>query len=170
MFNINLTKTISRCSNTFKIIPYSNDISYKFLNIKAEDNSGIRHISKNGNVWLTCNCPKNEGSNIVVSLKGGVIDKPKKGFLFFQDRQFFSRFLRNPIIFGKIRIEADVFDITNISKVEFFIDEGLQFEDREHPFEWIWDEYTFSKHSLMLKSYYKDGFISEDIMDLWKFF
>jgi hypothetical protein len=169
-FNINITETISRCSKTYKIIPFSNDYIYKFLNIHSEENSGIRHISKNDNVWLTCNCPDKDDINVIVSLKGGIIDKPKKSYLYINDNQIFRTSFKNSIIFGNINIETKVFDINNVSKVEFFIDDIKEFEDDEFPFEWLWNKNTFSKHCLRVKTYYKEDFISEDIIYLWKFF
>ena len=41
----------------FKVFPYSTDSIYDQINITADDNSGVRHTSSNGNIWLTCNCP-----------------------------------------------------------------------------------------------------------------
>ena len=34
-----------------------------------DDYSSMKHISNNGNIWLTCNCPKN---NEVVNVKIGL--------------------------------------------------------------------------------------------------
>jgi len=57
ILNLIFNKTISRISNTFKIFPYSTNPMYKQVEIKADDGSEIKHISKNGNLWFTCNCP-----------------------------------------------------------------------------------------------------------------
>jgi len=60
VFNLSLTKTISRDSMQFKMFPFSTDFIYDNVGITADDGSGVRHISDNGNLWLSCNCP---GSN-----------------------------------------------------------------------------------------------------------
>jgi hypothetical protein len=140
------------------------------LNIKSDDNSGIRHISKNDNVWLSCNSPVIDDINAVVSLKGGIIDKPKHGCFYINGNLIFRTSLDKSFIIGKINVEANVYDVNNVSKVEFFIDDIKQFEDTEFPFEWLWNIQTFTQHYLMLKTHYKDGFISEDVVHLWKFF
>jgi hypothetical protein len=42
----------------FKMLPFSNKPIYENIDINAKDNSGIKNISTNGNIWLSCNCPK----------------------------------------------------------------------------------------------------------------
>jgi hypothetical protein len=53
----------------FKMLPFSTDPIYKKININAEDGSGEKHISSNGNIWLSCNCPKNKQLLIDVTLQ-----------------------------------------------------------------------------------------------------
>lgn len=43
----------------FKTFPFSTDSIYNHVNISAEDGSGAKHISENGNLWFSCNSPKN---------------------------------------------------------------------------------------------------------------
>jgi hypothetical protein len=57
VFNLTLTKTISRNSKVFKMFPFSTDSMYKNLNIIADDGSGMKHCGRNGNLWLSCNSP-----------------------------------------------------------------------------------------------------------------
>ena len=52
----------------FKILPFSTDSIYDTMNIIAVDDSGKKHISSNGNIWLTCNSPKNKEFFIEVFL------------------------------------------------------------------------------------------------------
>jgi len=35
---------------------------YEQVDIKDDDGSEKKHISKNGNLWFTCDCPNNEKS------------------------------------------------------------------------------------------------------------
>jgi hypothetical protein len=67
-FNISLVKTISRSSNFFKLYPFSTDSKYDNLNINADDDSGIVHQGENGNLWVSCNCPKNTPRFVTISI------------------------------------------------------------------------------------------------------
>jgi hypothetical protein len=42
------------------MIPFSSNSIYDQINIFADDCSGMKHISDNGNLWFTCNCPDNK--------------------------------------------------------------------------------------------------------------
>ncbi len=44
-------------SPTFKLFPFSTDTMYEQVNFSAIDGSGMRHQSRNGNLWFTCNSP-----------------------------------------------------------------------------------------------------------------
>jgi len=57
IFNLSLTKTISRNFKVFKMFPFSTDPIYANLDIIADDGSGRKHYGKNGNLWLSCNSP-----------------------------------------------------------------------------------------------------------------
>ena len=81
-----------------------------------------------------------------------------------------STFLGNTIIIGKIKVEVNTNDEENVGMVEFFIDDKMKFVDDSFPYEWFWDVISFSKHNLMVKTYYNNGFISKDKLELWKFF
>ena len=170
IFNLSITKTTSKFSKIFKIVPFSTDSIYDFLNIKSDDNSNIRHVSKNGNIWLSCDCPDIEENYIEISFYGGIIRKPKQKFLYLFDKEIKMAFLRKIIIFGKINIEVNAIDSDNVSKVEFYIDNIKEFTDDSPPYEWLWNKITFFRHNVMVRTYYKNGYISEDKIDLWKFF
>ena len=42
------------------MFPFSTDPIYKNIDINADDGSGVKNISNNGNIWLSCNCPQNK--------------------------------------------------------------------------------------------------------------
>ena len=52
----------------YKMFPFSNKPIYKNIDINAKDNSGIKNISNNGNIWLSCNCPINGELTVEVTL------------------------------------------------------------------------------------------------------
>jgi hypothetical protein len=51
----------------FKMLPFSTNSIYDKINISADDCSGIKHISDNGNLWFTCNCPNNKERYVEIS-------------------------------------------------------------------------------------------------------
>jgi len=53
----------------FKMFPFSTDPIYENINITAEDGSGEKQISSNGNIWFSCNSPKNKQLFIEVKLQ-----------------------------------------------------------------------------------------------------
>lgn len=58
----------SKANPVFNMFPFSTDSIYNQVNIMADDGSGIKHISKNGNVWFSCNCPNNYERYVEISL------------------------------------------------------------------------------------------------------
>jgi hypothetical protein len=52
-----LNLILKRATIAFKMFPFSTDSMYDYINITADDGSGLKHISDNGNQWFTCNCP-----------------------------------------------------------------------------------------------------------------
>jgi hypothetical protein len=51
-------------SATFNMYPFSTDPMYKQMDIIADGGSGMKHTSRNGNLWISCNCP-NTGERYV---------------------------------------------------------------------------------------------------------
>ena len=52
----------------FKLFPFSTDSLYNNVNIIADDSSGEKHKSNNGNIWLTCNCPDEKERYVDITL------------------------------------------------------------------------------------------------------
>ena len=63
-----IEKLFNDVSAEFKMFPFSTDSLYNTLDITSDDGSGVKHISKNGNIWLTCNCPDEQGRYVEVTL------------------------------------------------------------------------------------------------------
>jgi len=53
---------------TFKMFPFSTDSMYTQVDITADDGSGMKHSSHNGNLWLSCNCPTIGERHVKVTL------------------------------------------------------------------------------------------------------
>ncbi len=68
ILNLIFNKSISKISSTFKMYPFSTNSFYEQVEIKADDYSEKKHISKNRNLWFSCNCPNIENRNIEVKL------------------------------------------------------------------------------------------------------
>jgi hypothetical protein len=72
------------------------------------------------------------------------------------------------VIIGDILIETSASD--SIQYVEFYLDDNLVETVVDEPFEWIWDDNDFFRHSVKVVAYdYIDNPI-EDEMIIWKFF
>jgi len=65
-----------------------------------------------------------------------------------------------PIIIGRITIKADVFG--SIQRVEFYIDDNLEFTDYESPYEWLWNEFAIGRHEIKVIAYDNEGNKAED--------
>jgi len=63
-----LNKMVSGIPSTFTMFPFSTNPMYEHVDITADDGSGMKYISKNGNLWFTCNCPNSEERFVEVML------------------------------------------------------------------------------------------------------
>jgi TolB protein len=66
----------------------------------------------------------------------------------------------NISVSGVVNIEAEAEDNEGVVKVEFYIDEALQFTDEEAPWQYSWQTIAYnngSKHSIMARAYDRAG-------------
>jgi hypothetical protein len=63
-----LNKIFPDLSTTFKMFPFSTNPLYEEVAIAADDGSGTKHVSLNGNIWFTCNCPDSQERSVKVTL------------------------------------------------------------------------------------------------------
>ena len=166
--NLSLTKTISRYSTDFKLFPFNTDPIYEYIGICANDGSGVRYDSENGNSWLSCNSLNENEQQVRIFLHGGYIENPKENFVYFFNQKSFKTCSEKTIILGNISILANVFDEKNVQKVEFYIDNVKKHEDTNPPFIWNWDEISYSTHKITIKAYHNNEFISTDEMKVVK--
>ena len=81
------------------------------------------------------------------------IAKPKGGHLYITNREIMPIGLNTAII-GKITVEVNSYgDISIFNKVEFYVDDVLKCKDTVQPFEWVWDETIFGRHTLKVVAY-----------------
>jgi hypothetical protein len=52
----------------FTFYPFSTDPMYDFVNLTADDGSGMKYIGKNGNLWFSCNGPGTKERYIEVTI------------------------------------------------------------------------------------------------------
>ncbi|MCD6573526.1 MAG: hypothetical protein J7K95_05485, partial [Thermoplasmata archaeon] len=74
------------------------------------------------------------------------------------------------IIIGKITIEVVANDLYGISHVEFYIDGVKKCNVSNEPYEYIWDERAFFRHTIKVIAYDKAGNKAKDEMEVMKFF
>ncbi len=78
------------------------------------------------------------------------IDNPVEGYLYFANKPIMPTLFGRTIILGKINVEVTAY---NVDKVEFYVDDELKHIDEDEPFEWLWDETVFGKHTIKVKGY-----------------
>jgi hypothetical protein len=61
-------KLIPKVPPTFMVFPFSTDSLYNQVTMTADDGSGMKHVSKNGNLWFSCNGPDTSERSIEVTI------------------------------------------------------------------------------------------------------
>ena len=95
------------------------------------------------------------------------ITKPKDAIYLANEE--FATFVE-PVIIGKIIVEADAWDPSGIAKTEFYIDNILVDTVEEPPYKYYWVDWCFFKHFIRVVTYDTFGLQSELEIDVWKFF
>jgi len=94
---------------------------------------------------------------------------PETGYVYLTDLQLIP-LPQNTIIFGPITLRADVFNSSDVEKVEFYIDGLLQTSIDTPPYDWIWNEYKCGQYFIEIHVYDNHDNINRKIMTVWKFF
>jgi len=97
------------------------------------------------------------------------ITNPKIGCIHFKNNTIQS-LLNNTIVIGSNIIETEVVDNLEIDRVEFFIDDALEYCDYTLPYCMNWTEISFSKHKIKVIAYDKSNNFAEDEITVWKIF
>ncbi len=98
------------------------------------------------------------------------ITQPKQGKLYIFDKEIISTLSGKTIAIGKITIEVSHPDPMNVSKVQFYLDNVLQFEDTSPPYDWAWSKMSFGSHTITATAMNKTGMTKTVSIFVWKFF
>ena len=99
----------------------------------------------------------------------GVLSKPDSGIIYFGDKEITQISSSNSIIIGKITIETPGGGY-GIDRVEYYIDNEIVATDSEAPFNWLWDNFSFGKHTIKAIQYdHLENEVFEEI-NVLKFF
>jgi peptidase C25-like protein/Big-like domain-containing protein len=93
------------------------------------------------------------------------IQSPEKG-IYVQGKKIMP--FISTIVLGDILITTNTSN--QITKVEFYLDDELVKSDPDEPFEMMWDESSFSKHTVRVVAYDMFDRIAQDESVMWKIF
>ena len=96
--------------------------------------------------------------------------KPDEGYLYISERSIAPTFLGSTILLGNITFEVNAFSKEEIERIEFYLNDELQHIDDEFPYEYFWDEHSFGRYQLKIRSIDTIGNYSEKQMIIWKIF
>ena len=102
-----------------------------------------------------------------------VLNKPKEGYLYIFNRIMVPWFMPSfpaIIIFGKVDLVLDAENISEIERIEIYIDNELKYTIDNPPFEWIWEEISIKKHAIDIFAYDPSGCAKRIHCSAWKFF
>ena len=94
------------------------------------------------------------------------ITKPVN-YIYIKNMKFVPFFI--PLLFGKTDITAvQINNLSNITKVEFYVDDVLQYSVKNPPYMWRWDELSFFKHEIKAVAYDSFGNYNFDKIIAWR--
>ena len=86
--------------------------------------------------------------------------RPKENMLYINNKEITT--FSTTLILGSITLHANATDTDGyIEKVEFYIDNTLEFNDTMRPYAWVWNEKVVGRHTITVKAYDNDGFTSQ---------
>jgi hypothetical protein len=109
-----------------------------------------------------------ESSSIVIMIQVAIVEdntppaveiiKPSEGGIYFFDREIISIPGMNAVAFGQLTIEALIYDeLTEVSLVELYIDNVLQFSWKNNSCVWKWDDKTIGLHTIKITGFDQIG-------------
>ncbi len=73
------------------------------------------------------------------------------------------------LIIGKIDVEAQLNGASgSVEKIEFYVDNKLQFSDTEAPYLWTWSKVSFFSHTIKIIAYYDAVNTTSNQIKVWK--
>jgi len=86
------------------------------------------------------------------------LQKPQHNHMYLLDREVMPILRTRAIVIGKITVTVNATDETSgMDRVEFFVDGAVKNVDTAAPYEWVWDERTFTSHTLKVIAYDNAG-------------
>ena len=67
-----------------------------------------------------------------------------------------------PIIVGKLTVKAEAYSSEGVEKVEFYLNNIIQYTDVEEPYTWIWEKSPFGFYKIEVKVYDESGKTASD--------
>jgi len=107
-----------------------------------------------------------EGGNLPPSVG---ITNPKPGRLHIFGNELFATFSLKTILIGRTTITAQASDDTNVTKVEFYVDDELVAEFEDEPYEWTWKQLALFKHEIKVIAYDNEGISTTTEMEVSAF-
>jgi len=157
------------------ILQYTYHWDFGDGNISDEQNPMYTYTRK-GNYTATFSVTDSDHNNsydtanvtIDYALPTVEILKPENGVYLFNMKVLP---FHQPIIIGRITVEVNaVHDELGIDRVEFYVDDDLQSTDTAEPYEWLWADRVFFKHTVVAVAYDTSGRTNSDTVSVWKFF
>ncbi|RLF43993.1 MAG: hypothetical protein DRN17_05275, partial [Thermoplasmata archaeon] len=94
--------------------------------------------------------------------------KPSYGYLYIMGREILP--LKHTIIIGKADIMVDASDeISDIEKVEFYVDDELKETLTAEPYSWTWNETALFTHTIKVIAYDSAGNKATIEQEIWIF-
>ena len=74
--------------------------------------------------------------------------------------------IMNPFIIGKITIRVDVKNAVGATTIEYYIDGEYKANNTRQPYEWLWNERAFGKHTIKVIANDSRGKTDSDLIEL----
>jgi len=97
-----------------------------------------------------------------------IMTKPEAKSFYILNNRFFQT-PTNTFIIGKITISITSNNPTDVTKVEFYIDNKLRETLTAPPFEWIWSDRLFGRYIIKTMAYDESGSVAKYELNVWKF-
>ena len=109
--------------------------------------------------------------NLTVLSATPVIEKPRNDMLYIFNQEWEHPDVYRTIIIGRITIKVLPPDtMTDVTKMLFYVDKNLRFEDQTPPYEWTWWWSPLFRHTLRVVAVNATGGSAETSLKVWKFF
>ncbi len=158
LFNLFVGETIEIEFQT-DVVEYCYDIVKNFAEVDLWNCSSCPeqvHIYSGG--YASVNCSQPPSVEIIT---------PKKGYFYLRGWPLFP-FFNNTIVYGPINIEVNITPKTDIEKVEFYINDKLNKNDTNPPYEFNWAPILSGPYTIKVIAYDNRGLTASDSIKIFK--